>query len=116
MQTKIGRPPGKTTTPIPVIAFNWCLIELTRDRKTPGVPRDSVRNACAILEKILLRDVHAIVPAATLRRHHREQEKMLKGMAAMGEPVSSDKMLAEARQRREISGWHTSPVALLGLS
>lgn len=108
---KRGRPTGTTNTPIPVYVFNWVLIEMARDTERISAPRRSVREACTLVEQMYAQRGEN-VPASTLRRYHREVERMHE---EMGDPDYRDRLLAEVRARRVRGGWKTHPLVLLGI-
>ena len=108
MKSGCGRPSGAAKITPRFLIVIWEIIELTRDRKTPGLERATVRNACRSVAKYLANQ-GAHIPASTLRGYHRQVESPLRANRSPDEMEKfRDYQLAPFRARRERLGWDAS--------
>lgn len=99
-----GRKAVKPSVPMHL----WLMVELQRDRQRWGKPRASSREAAHRVAEELAECFQGgrELPPETVRRHHREFEKV---MRKGGDEAELAKVLLElARARRDQLGWHTS--------
>ena len=99
---------GRKAVKPPVPMFLWLMVELARDRRRWGKPRASTREAAhRIAEELAecFRGGHEL-PPETVRRHHKEFERLMR--KGGDEAEFARRLLANARERRDLLGWETS--------
>jgi hypothetical protein len=84
------------------------MVELTRDRRHWGKPRASKQEAAHRTAEELAECFQGgrVLPPETVRRHHKEFQRVMR--KAGDEAEHASRLLEAARQRRELLGWHTS--------
>ena len=99
---------GRKAVKPPISRYFWLMVELARDRKEWGRPRESAREATHRLAKEMAAYFPdgRVPPGETIHRYHEEFERV---MRQGGEEANSAKVLLDiARWRRDQLGWDTS--------
>jgi hypothetical protein len=99
-----GRPVGSNTVTLGTQLMIWAFVELMRDRK--GLKRLSARQGSARLAKDFARDKLRLLSVETIRRHHKDFEKIMRRNPEEG--AKALRLLEAGRHNREILGWDAS--------
>jgi hypothetical protein len=93
----------------PSIAMTlWLMVELARDRRRWGKPRGSKQEAAHRLAEELAESFQGgrVLPPETVRRYHKEFQRVMR--KGGDEAEHANRLLEDARQRRNLLGWETS--------
>ena len=101
---KRGRKAVKPSIPMVL----WLMVELARDRRIWGKPRASKLEGSHRIAEELAECFQGgrVLPPETVRRYHKEFQQVMRRGGDEAEHAS--RFLENARQRRELLGWHTS--------
>jgi hypothetical protein len=113
MKRQRGRRKGSTKVKGNLKYFIWIAVELTRDRK--NLERRTIRDACLVLAKRLLREYDIGLSDKTLRRYHNEFDGMLRHFYKEAKlEQMRDAQLSLWRTRRSDLGWDAPLYEIVG--